>query len=368
MNYTSGSISNQVSSYMVENISAFGTDIFGTPLGNYILAMVFVLLTALLAKSIYYVFKTHIRKITSKTKTDLDEIIVDMIEEPVVIFIVIFGLWLSIFLFINLNNNDMGLVSSIRDVLIVLNLIWLLTRLFDKLFDKIVVPYTKSTKSKLDEQLTPIVKDGVKVILFGVGILFLIQNAGYDVTAILGGLGIAGLAVAMAAQTSLSDVIGGAIIFANQPFEIGDYIKFGGDSGTVNEINLRYCRLTTLEGTQLIVPNSLISKTVIENYSRSMKRRVDTKIGVVYETPHKKLELAKKLMEKIIEETEGVEDPTIYLEEFGDSAIVFRYRYYVKDVSKRLKLIDQVNFNLKREFEKNKIEFAYPTSVVYLRK
>lgn len=368
MVYAGEGISYEISNWIVNNVPFLGTDVFGTPVGNYILAMLCILLTAILGKIIYYIFKTYVRRFTEKTKTEIDDIIIDMIEEPLVVFLVIIGLWLSIFLFINLDPSAMSLTTEIRDVLIVIDIIWLISRLFDKLFDIYVVPYAKKTKSKLDDQLIPILKDGIRLIIFGIGFLFIIQNAGYDITAILGGLGIAGLAVAMAARTSLEDVLGGAVIFANQPFELYDFVKFGDFSGTVEEINLRYCRLKTLDGTELIVPNSVIAKTVIENYSRSEKRRVDMKIGVVYETSYKKLEKAKQILKNIINRINGVDNPTVYVEEFGDFAIIIRFRYYVTDVSKRLELIDKVNMEIKKEFDKSKIEFAYPTSVIYLKK
>jgi len=368
MNYTGNTFSYATSNWIISNIPFLGTDVFGTPLGGYILTMLCVLMTAIMAKVLYYIFKTYIRRITEKTKSDIDDIIIDMVEEPLVVFVVIIGLWLSIYLFINLEPSLLNLISNIRDVLIILTLIWLLTRLFDKLFDIYIIPYTKGTKSKLDDQLVPIIKDGVRLTIFGIGILVLIQNAGYDITAILGGLGIAGLAVAMAARASLEDVLGGAVIFANQPFELYDFIHFKDYYGTVEEINLRYCKIKTTDGTELIVPNSVIASNVIENYSRSKKRRVDMKIGIVYETTYKKIEKAKQILKDIIERIDGVGEPTVYVEEFGDFAIILRFRYYVKDVSRRLELIDKVNMEIKKEFDKNKIEFAYPTSVIYMKK
>jgi len=368
MQYINGAMLYSLSDWLGQSIPFMNVDMFGTPLAGYVLAMLAIFFTIIFAKLLYYFIKTYVTKLTRHTKSDLDDIIVDMIEEPLIVFIVIIGLWLSIVFFINLPESVVSFISSVRDVLIVLNIIWLITRLFEKTFDFYIVPYTTKTKSKLDDQLVPIIKDGIRFLIIGLGILFLIQNAGYNITAILGGLGIAGIAVAMAAQTSLSDVLGGAVIFANQPFELYDFIKFSNYSGTVEKINLRFCKLKTLDGTELIVPNSVIANKVVENYSRSKKRRVDMKLGLVYDTSYKQMELAKTILKSIITKFEDTDDPLVYFEDFGDSALVIRFKYFVTDPRSRFAVIDKVNMEIKKEFEKNKIEFAYPTTVVHMRK
>jgi len=195
---------------------------------------------------------------------------------------------------------------------------------------------------------------------------------GYDIGALVAGLGIGGLALALAAQDPLSNFFSSLSIIADKPFKVEDVIKFGEIEGVIKDIGMRTTRIETFFGTIISVPNSTLAKANVENMSKRETRRADGKIGVIYSTSTKQLEKGVGLIKDIIKKEKNAQgDFRAFFTEFDDSSLRIEYRYYVKnptDYGFFLETKDRVNRNIKDAFEKEGIEMAFPTQTLYLHK
>jgi len=211
----------------------------------------------------------------------------------------------------------------------------------------------------------------VKVVVWAIVILMIVSNLGYDVTSLVAGLGIGGLAVALAAQDALGNLIGSISIFADKTFKVGDFIRTEEFEGTVKSVGLRSTRFESMEGTEIIYPNKRLADIKIENLSRRPKRRVDLNFNLTYDTSTTKLKEAMKLLQEIIKANKDTDAHSrVHFSEFGDSGLMVTLTYWIKDLDfeKGLKVQNDVNLKVKVAFEKSKIEMAFPTRTLYMKK
>jgi MscS family membrane protein len=351
---------------LVQYLPFLENEFFGNTVLQYSVALMIILGVLAVVKIVYFLIKKYGYRLTAHTETDLDDKLLDIFEEPFVLAVGVFGLRYAL-AFLTLPE---GFADNLVQVLLVVTGAWFLVRLVDLLFEAVFMPLADKSKSKLDDQLMPILRKGLKAIVLIVTGIFVLSNFGYDITALLGGLGIAGLAIGMAAKDSLSNLLGSFSIFGDRPFEVGDYVSVAGSAGQVKEVGIRTTRIKTFDGTTLVIPNSDVANSTLENISKCHKRRILAEIGVEYSTSPEKLEKAKKILLSVPKIHEGIapDSAEAYFTSFGDSALVIRFSYWVTQLSKRFEIMDAVNSYLQKEFAKNKIEFAYPSQTVYLKK
>lgn len=206
-----------------------------------------------------------------------------------------------------------------------------------------------------------------RIVIWMLAVVFALDNLGFDVNAVIAGLGIGGVAVALAAQTILGDLFNYFVIFFDRPFEEGDAIVAGDIRGTIEHIGIKTTKIASLSGEQIICANSFLTSTQIRNYKRMARRRVELKLGVIYETGSSKLKGATALIRKIIEaRTDTVFDRS-HFAYFGDFGLTLETVYYVlgNDYNKYMDIQETVNLAIMEAFSREGIEFAYPTQVVY---
>ncbi len=345
------------------------TIVYGTSILNYAYFLFTILGTIILAKVVYFIIKGMVNRFTKKTETKLDDLLMSSLEKPFVILIILFGIQFGLG-FLSLPNEYGDTASNILGVLLTFTIAWFIVGILNSFIENYVERLTRQTESKLDDQILPIFKKGIFAIVFILALVSALNNFGYDVTALLGGLGIAGIAIAMAAQSTLGDLLGGVSIFTGRPFEVDDFISFEGTGGQVTEVGMRNTRLKSFNGTLLTVPNSKIGNAIVENYSKAKKRRIRFNIGLTYETSAKNITKAKEILLKIAKEIEGIEkdSTTVHFKEFADSSMNLMFTYYIIDTSKFFDIQDKVNMLIKERFDKNKLDFAFPSQTVYLKK
>lgn len=208
------------------------------------------------------------------------------------------------------------------------------------------------------------------IIIWTIGIIFLISNTGFNITGIITGLGIGGIALALASQNIFMDLFNYFVIFFDQPFQIGDFIVLDNITGTVEKIGIKTTRIRSLRGEEIIISNTDLTSKRIHNYKKMEKRRVIFAFGIVYQTSYKNLELVPAVVKKIISDTEGTEFDRCHFKEYGDSSLNFEIVYYVlsPDYNVYMDTQQKINLNIFKEFKDLGIEFAYPTRTVYLEK
>ena len=207
-----------------------------------------------------------------------------------------------------------------------------------------------------------------RVFIWSVALLLVIDNLGYDVTALVAGLGIGGVAIALAVQNILGDLFASLSIVLDKPFVIGDFLIVGDLLGSVEKIGLKTTRVRSLSGEQLIFANSDLLNSRIRNFKRMYERRVPFTFGVVYQTTPEQLEAIPKMVREIIEGMENVRFDRAHFKGFGESAYDFEVVYYVgsPDYNVYMDIQQAINLAICRGFRDRGIEFAYPTRTLYL--
>lgn len=208
----------------------------------------------------------------------------------------------------------------------------------------------------------------VKAITWSAGAIMVVDNMGYNVTTVIAGLGVGGIAIALAAQNILSDLFSYFVIFFDKPFEVGDFININGSSGVVERIGIKTSHVRSMDGQQLVMPNADMVKSVIQNFKRLKRRRVVFSIGVVYQTSAEKLKKIPEHIKQIILQKENATFDRAHLTRLGSSSIDFDVVYYIESAEYVLFMDTQQSICLQifELFEKLKIEFAYPTQTLFI--
>lgn len=208
-----------------------------------------------------------------------------------------------------------------------------------------------------------------KIVLWALGALFVLSNLGIEVTSLIAGLGIGGIAVAFALQGILSDLFASFSLYFDKPFRIGDFIVIGADSGTVEKIGIKSTRIRTLQGEELVVSNAELTTVRVQNFKKMQERRIVSGFGVTYETKPELLEKISGIVEAIFANIDGAHLDRVYFTTFGDSSLQYEVVYFVKssEYVEFLKIQETYNFALLKKFAELGIEFAYPTQVIYTK-
>ena len=208
----------------------------------------------------------------------------------------------------------------------------------------------------------------LNILIWVIGIIFLFDNLGYNVGTIIAGLGIGGIAIALAAQNILGDLFNYFVIFFDRPFEIGDFIILDDKKGSVEHIGIKTTRLKSLSGEQLIVSNSDLTTSRLHNYKRMERRRIEFRIGLTYQTSLEQVKEVPVIIRNIITSMEGATIDRTHFKEYGDSGLIFETVYFVENAefNSYMDIQQEINLKLFEEFEKRKIDFAYPSLSVYL--
>ncbi len=345
-------------------------EIFGNNLDNIIIFIALTLFGIVMGRIIDRIIKRRIKKIINNTKTKLDDIILDALDLPIIVLVVVAFFYFGL-RFLTLPNHIFSLIDNTIKVVVILSATYFLVRFVNGLFDYYLIPFTEKTETELDEHIIKPLKKITKIIIIILGILTALSSVGYDITALLAGLGVGGLAVALAMQDTIENFIAGILILMDKPFSINHWIKVGDVEGIVEEIGIRSVRIRTFDYTLITVPNSKLLKSEIENLTVRDRRRVLTTIGLTYNTSVEKIKKAKEIIKDIVENHPATLPPyRVHFMEYGDWSLNLRVEYFVRNMGfdYYLNAVDEINLKIKEEFEKEGIEMAFPTYTVYLEK
>jgi small-conductance mechanosensitive channel len=207
-----------------------------------------------------------------------------------------------------------------------------------------------------------------RVVVWSIALLLILNNLGFDVTALVAGLGIGGIAVALAAQNILGDLFASLAIVLDQPFVVGDFVVLGDKMGTVERIGIKTTRLRSLSGEELIVANADLLASRIHNFKRMAERRVVFTIGITYQTPADKVEKLPGLLRAIVEAEHQVRFDRAHFARYGDFALIYEIVYWMlsADYNVYMDTQQRINLAIYRQLQDLGIEFAYPTQTVFL--
>ncbi len=243
-------------------------------------------------------------------------------------------------------------------------------KLIDLFDSKLKAKLTLSNNSPLT-RFVPILSN----IFKGVVVFFLLasflQSHGYSMSSLIAGFGITGLAVGFAAQKTIANIFGTFGILSDHSYQLGDYINVNGFEGNVEEINMRSTKIRALDNSLIILPNDVVSGAIIKNVTNGKKRRIFETFGVTYDTSDEKLQRAITILEEILANNKDIHDGYIvYLETLSSSSIDIKVSAYTKTnvYNKFLKIKEQVILEAVKKFREEGIEFAFPSTTVYMAK
>ena len=308
----------------------------------------------------------QIKKWTEKTETKLDDYLIEGLERfglPILNMVIIYS-GLNYLTFSEKVNKVIGNTITVIVTFYVIRMLLSFIRLALEAF----ISKQEGGQEKL-KQLNGIMLI-INVIIWAVGLLFLFDNLGYNVTTIIAGLGIGGIAIALAAQNILGDLFNYFVIFFDRPFEVGDFITVDDKKGTVEHIGIKTTRLISVNGEQLAFSNSDLTKSRIHNFKRMERRRVVFSLGVVYTTSSQKLEQIPTMIRAIIEKQEGTVFDRAHFVTFGSYSLNFEVVYFVESAEyiQYMNTQQEINLSIIKKFASEGIEFAYPTQTVLVNK
>lgn len=339
-------------------------------LGNSIevwaVALAIIVGTLVATKIVYWVLSNILRKLTAKTKTNLDDVLIDKLEKPIRYSILIIGYWIAIH-YIYIENEDvMNFLEAVASFSAVVTLTSITSRVFDALVTEVVQPMVEKTEGGADNYILPIISKAVKGIIWTFGIIIGLDNIGFDITAMIAGLGIGGLALALAAQDSVKNIFAGIMIFLDKPFKIKDRIQIEGFDGVVEEVGLRSTRIRTLDGRIVTIPNSTFTDNSVVNVTSQPALKIVLNLGLTYDTDEAGMQKGVDILRQIVADNSEIleEDCSAGFKDFGDFSLGILFIYYVKPEAHWLDSQNTISKEVLARFTAAGLDFAFPTQTL----
>lgn len=339
-------------------------------LGNSIevwaVALAIIVGTFLATKIVYWILSNILRKLTVKTKTNLDDVLIDKLEKPIRYSILIAGYWIAIHYIYIENEGVMNFLEAVASIAAVLTLTSITSRVFDALVTEVVQPMVEKTEGGADNYILPIISKAIKGIIWTFGIIIGLDNIGFDITAMIAGLGIGGLALALAAQDSVKNIFAGIMIFLDKPFKIKDRIQIEGFDGVVEEVGLRSTRIRTLDGRIVTIPNSTFTDNSVVNVTSQPALKIVLNLGLTYDTDEVGMQKGVDILRQIVADNSDIleEDCSAGFKDFGDFSLGILFIYYVKPEAHWLDSQNTISKEVLARFTAAGLDFAFPTQTL----
>jgi small-conductance mechanosensitive channel len=332
---------------------------------KYIIALIIVILFAILAKILLFVFNNYLQRMAKKTKTKVDDLIFDNVKSPLFYLILAYGLKLAIsFLEIN------GIVTKMVNSLMALVFVYIILRAIDVIIETWGMTIAKKTKTRIDEVLLPLLHKASKVVFVIVALMWVLDIWEIDITPYLAGVGISGIVLGLALQDSLRNVFGGVTLLLDKTFQVGDKIMLqDGAVGEVLDIGLRSTKMRTYDNELVYIPNGYLANSKIQNYTRPNPQvRTSVLFGVEYGSDVQKV---KKLVLAEINKMDGVmsdPEPSVQFLSMGDFALNFKASFWVEQWNNAYGRKLEATEKIYDALNKSKIGIPFPTQTVFLKK
>lgn len=346
---------------------------YDNSLKEWLISLIIIVGSFLISKLILSINKKFIFKLAKKTNSRLNEILIRTLESPLLFGIILVALWIGLSR-LNLDKNFEKYLSEAYKVLTVLNITWFIKCLLHAIIFEYLTPKTDDAVEKkrfnFDSHTVSIVQKTSTSLIWTIGIVVALSNIGVNIGALLGTLGVGGIAFALAAQDTIKNIFGGFTILTDGTFRIGDRVKVDTYDGHVENIGVRSTRIRTLDKRLVIIPNYKIVEGAVENVSEEPMFRVLMKLGLVYGTTPAKMNRAMEILKEIAIENQNTDNDTImtFFSSFDDYALTITYIYYIKKGSDIFGTSSEINLKILEKFNKEGIEFAFPTQTLYVQK
>jgi len=339
----------------------------GNTITHFVVAALFLVGALLLRRVVTGILFRRLKRLASRTRTTLDDKLLPVLESPVATFIMLAGIFCALNVLKLPAAND-RLISYGSTVAFSLALFWGLWRAFDALLDH--AREVAQEKQMGVAAFMPWIKKTLLTLFVILGVLMVVQSLGYDVKALLAGLGLGGLAFALAAQDTLANLFGSIVVAIDQPFTLGETVKIGAHTGTVEDIGLRSTKIRLVDRSLVIIPNKLVSSEAIVNLSRFTARRVEQVIGLTYGTTPVQMEAVVGDIRTLInaEPEVNAADTHVWFRDYSASSLDLWLVYVARnpDFAKHMALRQRVNLGIMRAVAARGLALAFPTQTVHV--
>jgi small-conductance mechanosensitive channel len=352
-------ISFNLGRYISEQLQRAGVNI--TPnVAEVIAAFIFFALAFVGGWIVYHIFEHYFTKWAKKTETTLDDEIIRNIKKPIYFFVVLVGLFYGLdqLSILDPYAKEISLLFMIAEILLV---VFIITRVINVVLTWYAERLAKQKKTVIDNRLLNIFKKFLYAIVCIIGFILILYIFNINLSGVVIGLGVGGIAIAFALQNILSDIFSAFSIYFDRPFEVGDFIVVGQNSGTVTKIGLKSTRMQLLQGEEMIVSNREITSGSVRNFKKMSKRRVEFILRVAPITPLEQLKKIPKIIEKTIKKCEPAEFDMVHLREIGPFSYNYEIVYYINtgDYNKFLDIQEIINISLKESLDKEGIQLGF---------
>jgi MscS family membrane protein len=338
-----------------------GMTFLGILVSTWLTALAYIVGGIVLGFLLSWIFKNILSRLFARTKTRIDDILLAAIDKPIVAIVVFLGIRMGVDV-LTVEPGVAPWVSKIIAILIAGAVAWAIAKLLDGVIEEYLVPYVAKTEAALDDQLLPILRKAAKFVIWTIAAVFAIKEAGYDIGAILAGLGIGGVAIALAAKDTLSNFFGSVAVLIDRPFMINDRVKVAGFDGTIVEIGIRTSRLKTLDNRIVTLPNSVFTGGAIENVSSEPSTKVPYVLELDPSVGLEGVERALGILKEIAASLEGLGEGTVAaLTGFGPCSFKVTFVVFVDKGADYFGTLNALNLDILRRFSESGISFAKPS-------
>lgn len=342
-------------------------EFFGNTVGEYLLAFIIFIGLAFIFKLIQWVTLRKLAKLAEKTETDIDDTLIRIVKslKPGFYFFLAFFFASQTLVFTDIGTT---VLNTILVGWVAFQIVVALQILIDYVMEKKFADLDGDGEP--DNGIVSFMSGLIKGALWVVAGLMVLSNLGVNVTGLMAGLGVGGLAIAFALQGVFADLFASFAIYLDKPFQVGDHIVVGEHRGTVEKIGIKSTRIRALQGEEIVVSNQELTSARVHNFKKLEERRITTQFGLTYDTPKEKLEQVPDIIKKIVDDEKMTRFERVYFTTFGDSALLFDLVYYIEsdNYEEYLKAQQTMNFKIIEGFEKLGVEMAFPTQTIYLQK
>ncbi|WP_455637565.1 mechanosensitive ion channel family protein [Parabacteroides sp.] len=340
-------------------------EIWGNSLENWGISILIIIGAIIVVKLFAQFSRKVLKPFINRTPNHVDDVLYYSFESPIKFAIILLAIWIAIHRLVY-PDSFVKIVDDAYRILIVLDITWVFARLFTGLLQ---VYWGKRPDGQANKMM-PITKRAILVVVWIIGLVMALSNIGVNISALLGTLGIGGIAFALAAQDTVKNVFGAFTILTDKPFSIGDTIRINDFEGTIVDVGVRSTKMMDYDKRIITFPNYKITDANIINISSEPMRRVVLNIGLTYDTTPEKMKEAlyilKAIPGKVKDVSTNPSDTTAVFSSYADSALVIMYIYFIEKQGDILGVTSNMNMEILSSFNKAGLEFAFPTQTVYI--
>jgi MscS family membrane protein len=346
------------------------------PLYRYLISIGIFFLSLILRRVFNRYILKLLKKWTTQTSFKYDDLFIEAIHPPVSALIMVSGLFSAIFA-LNITPAPNAppdafqvgnFLHQVYPITLSIITVWAAYRL-SGLLAYIVREIFANNNEELSGQFSDLFKQALRIMVIVIGGIWILQNLGYSVGSLLAGLGIGGLAVALAAQDTLANFFGTIVMVTDRPFKVGDWVQFQNVDGLVEFIGFRSTRVRTWSKSLMIIPNKVLTSEIIQNWSAMSRRRVRMTIGMTYDSPRDKIQFFLEKIRELLRNDPDVDPEVIqvFFTDFGASSLDILVNYFTKAVqmAEHLQVREKINLNIMQLAEEAGLSFAFPSQTVY---